>query len=256
MPTVVPVLWAGGVTRLAARALAGPGSASLHNIINIIYTALIQLPRAGSWAMLGAGCKSRPSHPPTAGFGCREAELSRALLWGWGHSSPRQEALGGPGRGKMRVRPSVRASVRHILRGPSGASITRSRLQHVAAFTRSRRAGSSCPAPLAPFVFFCLLLLETEPLMEKACSGNGRFLPSLPGSGPRCWLGEGWRGRCERRARTDPGPRESLCAGQSQVPVGQTGTEPRCPPGWDHWGTTWSSHPAWPCSLHPPVLAL
>lgn len=34
------VLRAGGVTRLAARGLAGPGSASLHNII---YTALMQL---------------------------------------------------------------------------------------------------------------------------------------------------------------------------------------------------------------------
>lgn len=54
--------------------------------------------------------------------------------------------------------------------------------------TRSRHAGSSCLAPLPPFVSFCFLRPETEHLMEKACSpalcGDTRFLPPQPGTAP------------------------------------------------------------------------
>lgn len=90
--------------------------------------------------------------------------------------------------------------VRHILRGPSGSSITGPE------FTARRCClhdpdAQVPPVPLLSCLLFsfCLLLLETEHLMEKASSGNSRFLPCLPGLCcalclvPAGGTGESWR---------------------------------------------------------------
>ena len=79
--------------------------------------------------------------------------------------------------------------VRHILPWPHRHIHQPRSVYSTSLVTQSRFAGSSCPAPLLLFVFFCFLLLETEHLMEKACSpapcaGNTRFLPPLPGTAP------------------------------------------------------------------------
>lgn len=156
--------------------------------------------------MLWAVCKSRPLDHTCeiiAGLWHREAELCRVVLWGWGlwgqqHPSlpsPRQEAHGGPEAAESSCRQRQdggtggKVHVQHILLRPRRRIHQPPSVYSTLLVTRSRCTGSSCPAPLLLFVFFCFLLLETEHLMEKGCSpapcaGNTRFLPPLPGTEP------------------------------------------------------------------------
>ena len=157
--------------------------------------------------------------------------------------------------------------VRHILPWPHRHIHQPRSVYSTSLVTQSRFAGSSCPAPLLLFVFFCFLLLETEHLMEKACSpapcaGNTRFLPPLPGTAPgavqaavpaatcSCCPASGSpcggsggdrRGRCEGTAGTDlvpAGPLSVLCAGQPQLRIGWSRAEPWSSPGRESAWTT------------------
>lgn len=174
----------------AAQGLAVPGFCikGKHYLYspNPAVSAALLPPRAGSWVMLWAVCKSRPlDHMPeiTAKLWRLEAQLFGVVLGDRGPRGQQQPSLAIPGQDAAGG--AVASGGRVRIHQPPGAYST-------SLLTRSRRAGSSCPPPLLPFVFFCFLLLETEHLMEKACSppraGDPRFLPTPPGTAPgsRC----------------------------------------------------------------------
>lgn len=256
-------------TQGAGRAVGSPGSRCAGFCVkdSIIYIALIRLSRwLFCWVMLQAVCKSRHldhTRELTARLRRGEAALCRAVLWAEVGSTPAcplpgargvgKEAAAAPGRreGRDAERPAHPAAASPGHPSPPG-------VYSMLLVTRSRRAGSSCLAPLPPFVSFCSLRPETEHLMEKACSpalcGDTRFLPPRPGTAPAAvpaaaplasgWPcaatgGQGGAGARPWRGQTlvPAGPVWVLCTGQSRGLL-QTGI---CR---DHRGTTWAQVPS------------
>lgn len=183
-PAAVP----GGAARLAARCLCIAAQFDLHSPDPAVPGC--------------SGLAVNHSLQIRATFGRREAEPSRAVLWGRGTAAPRARRL----RGERRHRASAGgrcASGASCAAPPAHPSPAR-RLQLIAALHDPDAQVPPVPLLSSCLLFsFRLLLLETEHLMEKTCSAASFRPYPGPVSAPRWWHWGGMEG-------TDPGPSEPL----------------------------------------------